>query len=77
MLKYPSYTLFTCCRAMQVEFDLVYNDNNDDFVPSFNTEVKESEVKENSCSFKSVQDAFAPPTQKGSIGSNGSKALTE
>ena len=45
------------------------------FAPSFNTEEsKEYEVKENFVLLESVQDAFAPATQKGSIGSKGSKA---
>ena len=48
------------------------------FIPSFNTDdSKEYEVTENFVLLESVQDAFAPATQKGNIGSKGSKALTE
>ena len=43
----------------------IYNDNIDDFVPSFNCEVKESEVRNAPILSKSVQDAFAPPLRKG------------
>ena len=57
-------------------FVTIYSDNTDNLIPSFNCEVKEFEVKENSCSFESVQDAFAPRYAKGNIGSNGSKAFT-
>ena len=53
----------------------IYNDNTDDFVPSFNYEIKEFEVKENSILFESVQDAFAPRYAEGNIGSKGSLAL--
>ena len=56
--------------------NLIYSDNNAVFTPSFNCEIKEFEVTENSCSFESVQDAFAPRYAKGNIGSNGSKAFT-
>ena len=37
-----------------------YSDDNDNFVLSFNCEVKEYEVTKNSVLFESVQDAFAP-----------------
>ena len=54
-------------------FDTIYDDNNDNLVPSFNYEIKEFEVKENSILFESVQDAFAPRYAEGSIGSKGLK----
>ena len=44
------------------------------FIPSFNTDdSKEYEVTENFVLLESVQDAFAPATHKGNIGSKGSK----
>ena len=67
---------FTCCRSNAGIIDLIDNDNNTVFVPSFNDDPsKEFEVKENFVYLETVQNAFAPATPKDSIGSNGSKVF--
>ena len=70
------YPLIRVVEAMQVD-SYIFNDNTDDFVHSFNTdESKEIEVTENLILLESVQDAFAPATHQGNIGSNGFMALS-
>ena len=49
---------------MQVYFDTIYDDFNDNLVRSFNCELKEPEVKNSSNLFESFQDALLPATQK-------------
>ena len=59
MLKVSKFALFTCCREMQVEIDIVdSNDNNFVNIFSFNNEIKNYEVKENLVFFESVQNAL-------------------
>ena len=76
MLKYPEFAQFTCCRSNAGIIDLIDNDNNTVFVPSFNAEEsKDYEVKENFVLLNSVQNAFAPATQKDSRGVKRVKAV--
>ena len=60
MLKVSKFALFTCCREMQVEIDVVNsNDNNFVNIFSFNNKIKNYEVTENRVFFELVQNAFA------------------
>ena len=64
MLKYPSCTCYVL-SSNAGRFNLIHRDNNAVFDPSFNAEEsKEVEVTENLILLESVQDAFAPATQK-------------
>ena len=74
MLKYPSCTCYVL-SSNAGRFNLIYSDNNAMFTPSFNIDdSKDYEVTENFVLLDSVQDAFAPATHQGNIGSNGSMA---
>ena len=71
MLKVPKFALFSCCREMQVEIEIVdSNDNNFVNIFSFNYEIKDYEATESLVFFEFVQNAFAL-LRKDSIGSKG------
>ena len=66
----PRYLVYVLPRNAGI-FETIYDDINDNLVPSLNCENKELDDKETSESlYESFQDAFAPRYAKRNTGSN-------